>query len=221
VKSPKLLALVAIPIVAALVWLMLPDAASKRRADAESSVPESASSASGWSPASARPTSGLHYDRKKAAELRVAILAALQADAQPPPVATNAPPSAPKTPQKQLEGPAAGASEQTMSPYAKSIQSRMREDLLPMAESCYKNLLAKRPDAGGKIQLEFEIIHDDKLGGVVNEGALGDAGTLVDDELTTCITESLSGVYFEAPPGKGKVTVKYPLTLSPDEPDAD
>jgi hypothetical protein len=162
--------------------------------------------------------SGMHRDPVKSEAIRRAILRALQSDAQSS--APVEPPVMPGRPQRFENGGKDVPDDGGMSAYAKSIQDRMREDLIPMAEGCYKNLLAKHPDAGGKVVMEFEILHDEKLGGVVNEPELGDGGTLNDREFSTCVRESLSAVYFDAPPGKGKITVKYPITLSPDEPDA-
>jgi hypothetical protein len=224
-KKPVLVALAVIPFVVGLAWVLMSNPTPKKASTAQAEGTAEVLPSTGWSTGASGKgssgSSGFHYDRKKTAELRKAILAALQSDAQPATGASAEQPRAPKPGPETPSPPAAGSGDLTMSPYAKSIRDRMKDDLIPMAASCYKNLLAKRPDAGGKIVLEFEIIHDEKLGGVVNEAALGDAGTLADDELTTCITESLSGVYFESPPGRGKVTVKYPVELSPDEPDAD
>jgi hypothetical protein len=163
--------------------------------------------------------SGMHRDPIKSEAIRRAILLALQSDAQ-----ASAPAQQPVVPSRSRPFENAGegvSSDGGISAYAKSIRERMREDLIPMALGCYKNLLAKHPDAGGKVVMEFEILHDEKLGGVVNEPELGDGGTLNDVDFSTCVRESLSAVYFDAPPGKGKITVKYPITLSPDEPDAD
>jgi hypothetical protein len=169
---------------------------------------------------SERP-SGVSHDPKKAKELRQAILRALSADASTAAHKNDRESeseSRPGTARNQATVPEQNSSDAGMSVYAKSIQSRVREDLMPMAAGCYKNLLAKRADAGGTIVIEFEILHDESLGGVVNEPTLGDGGTLADDELSTCIRESLSNISFEAPPGKGRVTVKYPLIFSPEDP---
>lgn len=100
------------------------------------------------------------------------------------------------------------------------IQSRIREDFKPMATKCYEELLSRTPDAGGTAVMEFTIVADEKLGGIVEETVLGDAGTLVDPAFSTCMRESLGTVAFNPPPKGGKTTVHYPFSFSPgpDEP---
>ena len=101
------------------------------------------------------------------------------------------------------------------------IQQRIREDLKPMAEKCYEDLLSKHPDAGGTANMEFTIVADEKLGGVVEDTKLGDGSSLVDPAFSTCLLESLSTVSFPAPAKGGKTTVHYPLTFSPGDDDDD
>ena len=100
------------------------------------------------------------------------------------------------------------------------IQERIREDFKPMAAKCYEELLSRTPDAGGKAVMEFTIVADEKLGGIVEDTVLGDGGTLVDPSFATCMRESLSTVAFAAPPKGGKTTVHYPFLFTPgdDEP---
>lgn len=99
------------------------------------------------------------------------------------------------------------------------IQQRIREDFKPMAVKCYEDLLAKRPDAGGLAKMEFTIVADEKLGGMVEETKLGEGSTLVDPAFSTCLLESLSTVSFAPPEKGGKTTVHYPITFSPDDED--
>ena len=100
------------------------------------------------------------------------------------------------------------------------VQSRIREDFKPMAAKCYEELLSRHPDAGGTEVMEFTIVADEKLGGIVEETNLGDGGTMVDPSFSTCMRESLSTVAFAPPPKGGKTTVHYPFSFSPgdDEP---
>ncbi len=100
------------------------------------------------------------------------------------------------------------------------IQERIREDFKPMAAKCYEELLSRTPDAGGKAVMEFTIVADEKLGGIVEDTVLGDGGTLVDPSFATCMRESLSTVAFAAPPKGGKTTVHYPFLFSPGDDEA-
>ena len=102
----------------------------------------------------------------------------------------------------------------------KYIQQVVREDFFPMAKQCYEELLARKPDAGGRVEMEFTIVADDKLGGIVEDAGLGEGGTLTDDKMGTCIRESLTTLAFPPPAGDGGiVTVVYPIVFAPDGPD--
>lgn len=95
----------------------------------------------------------------------------------------------------------------------KYIQEIVRSDLLPMAKKCYEEVLARKPDAGGRLVMSFTIAADADLGGIVEDAEI--VG-MPDEKLTTCVRESLSTVAFPPPAHDGVVTVKYPLILSPD-----
>jgi hypothetical protein len=98
----------------------------------------------------------------------------------------------------------------------KYIQEAVREDLFPMARQCYEDLLARKPDAGGSLEMEFTIAGDDKIGGIVEEANVAKTSTLEDERLETCVRESLMTVSFPPPAHDGVVTVVYPLVFGPD-----
>jgi hypothetical protein len=98
------------------------------------------------------------------------------------------------------------------------IQSVIREDMMPMAMKCYEDLLKRNPTASGRIEMAFKIIGDDKLGGIIEDADIdgGVAGALGDEQMRTCMTESLLSLSFRPPPKDGWVTVVYPVVFSPD-----
>ena len=100
--------------------------------------------------------------------------------------------------------------------YRKFIQERVREDMFPLAKSCYENLLKKQPDAGGRLVLSFELLSDESLGAIVNDAVVDESSTLRNKDFDECITESLSSIYFDHPPAKGRTTVKYPIVFAAD-----
>jgi hypothetical protein len=104
----------------------------------------------------------------------------------------------------------------------KYIQGVIRNDMFPMATKCYEELLKRRPDAGGRVEMVFKIVGDDKLGGIIEEADIdgGVSGALGDEKMKTCITESLLSLSFKPPPKDGWVTVVYPIVLFPWEPSA-
>jgi hypothetical protein len=105
----------------------------------------------------------------------------------------------------------------------KYIQSVIRQDMLPMASKCYEELVKRKPDAGGKIEMWFKIVGDDQLGGIIEEAEIdgGIGGAFADEKMETCIRESLLSLAFKPPPQDGWVTVSYPMIFSPDDDEGD
>ncbi len=101
----------------------------------------------------------------------------------------------------------------------KYIQSRVREDLFPLARECYGDALKRNPKVGGKLVVYFRVIGDKKVGGVVDETKIMADTTLDDAEMQTCVKESMMSVSFDAPPDDGEVTVVYPIVFSPEDDD--
>jgi hypothetical protein len=101
------------------------------------------------------------------------------------------------------------------------IQEVIRSEMIPMARACFEELLTRQPDAGGSVEMFFKIVGDEKIGGIVDEVDL-DAGAptaIRDETMNTCIRESLTSLAFRPPPGRGVLTIGYPLIFSADGPD--
>lgn len=103
----------------------------------------------------------------------------------------------------------------------KYIQEVVRGEFFPMAKKCYEELLTRKKDAQGRVEMSFTIVADEKLGGILEDVQAdhGDGG-LADERMTTCMRESMSSLAFRPPAHGGYVTVVYPIVFSPDEPDA-
>lgn len=150
--------------------------------------------------------SGPVRDRRRADELREALAAMyaeqLSAGGQPAEV--------------PLMPAARGAGNQAQTELGEYIGRVMREQFIPLATSCYEPLLERRPGLAGNVALEFSILGEPAVGGVVVDVALGEATTLLDVEFETCITESMYSVIFAAPPkGHPAVTVTQSLEFAP------
>jgi hypothetical protein len=100
------------------------------------------------------------------------------------------------------------------------IQTRVREDLFPLAKNCYADALKRDAKTSGRLELSFRIIGDHKVGGVVDDAKLTDQTTITDPEFQTCVRESMMAVSFDAPPNDGEITVVYPILFSPDDDEA-
>lgn len=131
-------------------------------------------------------------------------------------------------------GSAGVAGERTGTPLLdrEYIRERIRGDFIPMASRCYDLLQSRRPGFGGRMVMRFRIIAHEQLGGIVEDvsvedgarrgdGGAPDAARTVfgDDAFETCVRESMLTVAFRPPTQGGQLSVSYPLTLAPDEPD--
>jgi hypothetical protein len=160
--------------------------------------------------AGAAPQQRTLRDRARRDEVRSAIY---KAHGRTPPPAASPPAASP---------PAAGAARHApLGPDAGSlspeyIQSRIRQDFVPMARQCYEAALEKNPKLGGKLVFQFVIVGDESVGGIVESADLDEKSTLKDLELAVCLRESLLSVSFEPPEGGGSVSVTYPFEFSPE-----
>lgn len=97
------------------------------------------------------------------------------------------------------------------------IRQVVRDDFAPMAKQCYESALAQNPKLSGKLVVFFTIVGDEKVGGIVESAEIADGTTIEDERLQQCFTESMMTVAFKPPRKGGKVTVKYPFTLTNDD----
>lgn len=103
----------------------------------------------------------------------------------------------------------------------KYIQKHVREDMFPLMRECYEEALSRRPKLGGKLILTFTIAGDPSVGGIVEEADFAEDSSIQDEEMRTCVRESLMTLTFEKPPeGGGYVTVRYPIEFSADDEEA-
>jgi hypothetical protein len=103
--------------------------------------------------------------------------------------------------------------DQALGGYVKTV---MQEQFVPMAGSCYETLLEQAPAAQGNVELDFSILGDPSVGGVVIDVTVTADGKLESEVFTTCLRESMYAVVFDAPPdGRSTVTVKQSFALTP------
>ena len=97
------------------------------------------------------------------------------------------------------------------------LQARIREDFLPLARVCYESALVRLPDLRGQIVVDFMIIGDAKLGGIVDQAEVNERTDIRDAEFTSCIRESMLSMVFAPPENDGWMTVTYPFRFAPEE----
>ncbi len=97
------------------------------------------------------------------------------------------------------------------------IQARVREDFYPLARSCYEDALQKSPKLHGRFVIDFMIVGDAKVGGIVDQAKINEKSDIDDPEFATCVRESMLSMVFAPPENDGWVTVTYPILFSPDD----
>lgn len=99
----------------------------------------------------------------------------------------------------------------------KFVSQAIKEDFMPMAKACAKDLASRTPDAGGSLRVAFKLLGDKNIGGVVDESHIdGDKSSLHDEKFETCMRESMYGVYFDPPPFGGEATLNFDVNVKPD-----
>lgn len=200
------------------LWLF--SGGNKKRTSAAEANVRSAPSASQPESTSPAPVTSSIHDRKTRDQVRERIY---KAWGESPPEPTGARRHAGTTGDRESSNatsPASpvntGSKPPALDP--QYIRSVIREDFAPMAKQCYESALADNPKLAGKLVVFFTIVGDEKVGGVVESAEISDGTTIEDPKLQQCFTESMMTLAFKPPAKGGKVTVKYPFTMEPDDP---
>jgi hypothetical protein len=155
------------------------------------------------------PMARLTTSRERADELR-RVLRKLWADraAANPEQSTGAPSRMPASD---------GKGNQADKPLGKYIRSVVEEQFTPLAKDCYAELLERVPNIAGNLVLEMNISGALSVGGVVENVSVADGATLKDSTFLTCMQESMYSLVLDAPPEDNEsITVKYPISVSPE-----
>lgn len=114
-----------------------------------------------------------------------------------------------------MPGPV-GDGNQADAPLGDYVRRVMAEQFVPLAVSCYEELLERNRGAAGHIELAFSIMGHPSVGGVVVDVELAEGTTLDDPTFATCVRESMYSVVFDAPPGgRGTLSVTQGFSLEP------
>jgi RNA polymerase sigma-70 factor (ECF subfamily) len=99
------------------------------------------------------------------------------------------------------------------------VREQMRE-LLPLVKECFENALERLPNLSGKIVVDFTIVGDPSVGGLVGDSQVVDAKTTIADaEVRECIQETMYAAKFPPPDEGGEWHVQYPFVLIPADDD--
>lgn len=114
-----------------------------------------------------------------------------------------------------LPTPAVGASAVEPSELDKEYIRTQLAALLPLIKECYENALIAQPTLAGRLVVDFTIIAEPDIGGLVSKSAINDsASTIADAPLRECVQETMYAAQFPAPLDGGEVRVTYPFEFA-------
>lgn len=101
------------------------------------------------------------------------------------------------------------------------VQQQVKE-FMPLLKECYENARTQEPGLAGTLVLEFAILGDKALGGLVEEAhVVLEESSMANEGLTECATETLYALEFKPPHGGGRVVYKAPFTFKPLDSESD
>ena len=97
------------------------------------------------------------------------------------------------------------------------IRATVQEQVVPLVRECYENLLEREPELSGRMVLQFTIMGDESVGGIVDEMDFGVDSEISDLDFRECVSETMMSTVFDPPEGGGKVVVTYPFIFAADD----
>ena len=128
------------------------------------------------------------------------------------------PPSAPddRPPTDERDQPGEGLKDRSGGKLA-GLMKDLQEDVMPLADECYEQALERDPTIAGGLGLQFAIMGDEEVGGLVESVELEEDSDIRDPEMLECMRETLLSTIFPAPDDSGETGVRLTLEFSPDE----
>ena len=115
-------------------------------------------------------------------------------------------------------GASASTAAGTVGELDKEYIREQMQALVPLVKECYENALREQPQLAGKLVVNFTIVAEPEVGGLVAESAIAAEGsTILDPAMRECVQETMYGAKFPPPQGGGEVHVTYPFTFRADE----
>ena len=90
------------------------------------------------------------------------------------------------------------------------IRERVRE-IIPLIKDCYEEGLREHSDIEGRMEVQFSIVADESVGGLVESSEVRETSTLREPSVVECVRETMYAMRFKAPVGGGRVVVNYPI----------
>ncbi|MBL4683548.1 MAG: hypothetical protein JKY37_03075 [Nannocystaceae bacterium] len=93
----------------------------------------------------------------------------------------------------------------------------INEDFMPLADECYQQALEADPALRGMLDVNFEILADEDVAGMVDAIELGEENEIHDAGMLECIRETMLSTIFPSPGHTGHDAVRLTLRFSPEE----
>ena len=90
------------------------------------------------------------------------------------------------------------------------------QELKPLLAECYELAREEQTDLEGRLVVQFEIVGEPDVGGIVETSAIDEASDLRHPVLDECVRETMYTAELPAPEGGGRVTVRYPFNFAPE-----
>ncbi len=93
----------------------------------------------------------------------------------------------------------------------------LNDDLMPLIDECYTMALERNSTLRGMLVVEFAIIGDEQIGGVVESVTTRDDSEIVEPEMLECISESILSVTLPPPEQSGRDQVALSVRFEPGD----
>lgn len=120
-------------------------------------------------------------------------------------------------PAREDAPPSGGGLEDRSNGKLAGLMKDLQEDVMPLAQECYEQALERDASIAGGLGLQFAIIGDEDVGGLVESVDLEEDSDIQDPEMLECMRETLLSTIFPAPDDSGETGVRLTLEFAPDE----
>jgi|GEM_PF-1336697 len=125
-------------------------------------------------------------------------------------------PERPDTPEPEPSGGSGGVRDRSDGKLTNLIGT-INDDFMPLADECYEQARETDPELAGMLDINFKVIADEDIGGLVDEVELGEENEVDNAGMLECMRETLLSTIFPSPNETGEQGVRLTLRFNPDE----
>lgn len=100
----------------------------------------------------------------------------------------------------------------------KKFSAAINDDFIPLAQECYEQALEVDPSLRGMLDMNFGIIADEDIGGLVDTVELGGENELNNPQMTECVRETMLSTIFPSPDESGTRGIRLTISFEPEQP---